>query len=374
MNKIKKQSLAALATAGLAFGLVACGNDSSSSTNVPEEETSAYAGVVFDGGDYQVPEGELRWIDKDGKISEKSLSFYQDSKVVTNGNDVYVLEGLGTDNISKVNPELIKDGAEKAVVWQEKFANANPVDMVFDGEKAWVALQNADSLVQISTKDGKVLKSIKTGEFASEGETSPYVADIEFANGVLYALFVRYSVDAEYKFTYPRGLVAIYDAETGKLQDTVRLVTDNPTSFTLYAGALYVASLGKYNENYGTDPDDNRGVEKVDLKAKKSELIISGEKLGAGIYGFVADAETAYAAIYNSWGSTPVVKIDLEKKTIEKVEGIADAQKTMAVKNGVLYVGDHTYGEEKVYVYKDGKLKALEQPKGAQAPYSIALF
>ena len=124
MNKIKKQSLAALAAAGLAFGLVACGNDSSSSTNVPEEETSAYAGVVFDGGDYQVPEGELRWIDKDGKISEKSLSFYQDSKVVTNGNDVYVLEGLGTDNISKVNPELIKDGAEKAVVWQEKFANA----------------------------------------------------------------------------------------------------------------------------------------------------------------------------------------------------------------------------------------------------------
>ena len=196
----------------------------------------------------------------------------------------------------------------------------------------------------------------------------------EYVANILYALFVRYSVDAEYKFTYPRGLVAIYDAETGKLQDTVRLVTDNPTSFTLYAGALYVASLGKYNENYGTDPDDNRGVEKVDLKAKKSELIISGEKLGAGIYGFVADAETAYAAIYNSWGSTPVVKIDLEKKTFEKVEGIADAQKTMAVKNGVLYVGDHTYGEEKVYVYKDGKLKALEQPKGAQAPYSIALF
>ena len=370
MNKIKKQSLAALAAAGLAFGLVACGDDSSSSTKAPDEETSAYAGVVFDGGDYQVQEGELRWIDKDGKISEKSLSFYQDSKVITNGADVYVLEGLGTDNISKVNPELIEEGAEKAVAWQEKFANANPVDMAFDGEKAWVALQNADSLVLISTKDGKVLKSIKTGEFASEGETSPYVADIELAKGVLYALFVRYSADAEYNFTYPRGLVAIYDAETGKLQDTVQLVTNNPTAMSLYKGNLYVASLGEYDGK----ADDNRGVEKVDLKAKKSELIISGEKLGAGIYGFVAEEETAYAAIYNGWGSTPVVKIDLEKKTFEKVEGIADAQKTMAVKNGVLYVGDHTYGEEKVYVYKDGKLKALEQPKGAQAPYSIALF
>jgi DNA-binding beta-propeller fold protein YncE len=370
MNKIKKQSLAALAAAGLAFGLVACGDDSSSSTKAPDEETSAYAGVVFDGGDYQVQEGELRWIDKDGKISEKSLSFYQDSKVITNGADVYVLEGLGTDNISKVNPELIEEGAEKAVAWQEKFANANPVDMAFDGEKAWVALQNADSLVLISTKDGKVLKSIKTGEFASKEEKSPYVADIELAKGVLYALFVRYSADAEYNFTYPRGLVAIYDAETGKLQDTVQLVTNNPTAMSLYKGNLYVASLGEYDDK----ADDNRGVEKVDLKAKKSELIISGEKLGAGIYGFVAEEETAYAAIYNGWGSTPVVKIDLEKKTFEKVECIADAQKTMAVKNGVLYVGDHTYGEEKVYFYKDGKLTALEQPKGAQAPYSIALF
>ena len=162
----------------------------------------------------------------------------------------------------------------------------------------------------------------------------------------------------------------IYDAETGKLQDTVQLVTNNPTAMSLYKGNLYVASLGEYDDK----ADDNRGVEKVDLKAKKSELIISGEKLGAGIYGFVAEEETAYAAIYNGWGNTPVVKIDLEKKAFEKVEGIADAQKTMAVKNGVLYVGDHTYGEEKVYFYKDGKLTALEQPKGAQAPYSIALF
>ena len=80
MNKIKKQSLLALAAAGLTFGLMACGDDSSSSSGVdPEEEGVSLTGVVF-GSDYKT--GELRWIDKDEKISEKSLSFYQDSKVI----------------------------------------------------------------------------------------------------------------------------------------------------------------------------------------------------------------------------------------------------------------------------------------------------
>ena len=429
MNKFKKQSIAALAAFGLAFSLVACGDDSSSSvgpngdeeitsssseedvssssqkdkssssakkddsssstkekssssvkddssssveevSSSSEEDETKIVGVVFDGGNYQVQEGELRTIDNKGNVSEKSLSFYQDSRVAVNGDYVYVMEGLGTDNITKVKVESISEGEKKAVVWQVSFANANPVDLAFDGENAWVALQNADSLVKISAKDGKVMKSIKTSDFAAEGQISPYVTDIELADGKLYALMQRYSMDAEWNFTYPRGLVAIYDAETGKLQDTIQLVTDNPSAFTMYKGNLYVASLGKYDDA----ADDNRGLEKVDLKAKKSELIISGEKFGAGLYSLVAEDGIAYAAVYNGLGSTPLVKIDLEKKTFEKIDGIADAQKTLALKDGVLYVGDHTYGEEKLYVYKNKKLTVVEQPEGAQAPYSISLF
>ena len=370
-----KQSLAFIAVASLAFGLTACGDDSSSSSaSGPLVGDAELAGVIFDGGDYQVPEGELRWIDVEGNISEKSLSFYQDSRVATNGNDVFVMEGLGTDNISLVKPEFIEEGAKKAVAWQVKFENSNPVDMAFDGEEAWVALQNADSLVKISTKDGKIVKSIKTGEFATGEEVSPYVTDVEFDDGTLYVLMQRYSSDENFVFTYPKGLVAIYDGSTGKLQDTIQLVTNNPTKFTLYKGNLYVATMGEYNENFGTDADNKRGIEKVDLKAKKSELLVSGEKLGGGIYGFTAEDGVAFAAIYKALRSTPVMKIDLENKTVEEVKGIADAQATLAYKDGALYVGDHTLGKEKIYVYKDGKLTGFEQPKGAQAPYSIALF
>ena len=373
---VAKQSFTAVAAVALAFGLSACGDDSSSSTGPqddPEKVEVSLTGVVF-GSDYKT--GELRWIDKDGKVSKKGVSFFQDSKVVVNGADLYVMERMGADNISLVDPEKLEAEGEKAVVWQASLDDgANPVDMVFDGENAWVALQNADSLVKISTVDGKVVKSVKTGKFAYEGETSPYVADIELNDGKLYVLMQRYTMDPEtWATTYPKGLLAIYDASTGDLKDTVQLLKQNPTAMVFFDGAIYVASQGEYNDSYGTDADDKRGIEKVNLKDKKSELVVSGEKLGGGVYAFVADKGTAYAAVYKGYGDVPLAKIDLSAKKVEKVEGIADAEGFIAAKDGVVLVGDRSFEAEKAYLIKDGKANALEQPEGALAPYSVALF
>lgn len=376
MKQMKNKLIAGAALASLAFGLVACGDDSSSSSPVtPNEDvaTVSLTGVIF-GSDYTT--GELRWIDKDGKISSKSLEFYQDSKVIANGADLYVLQRMSKDNITKLDPEKLDDGAKEAVKWQFSLGDgANPTDMAFDGKNAWVALQNADSLVLISTEDGKASKSIKTGEFAYEGETSPYVADIEINDGKLYVLMQRYTMDpTTWATTYPKGLVAIYDASTGDLKDTVQLLKKNPTAMAFFDGALYVASQGEYNATYGTDADDERGVEKVNLKDKKSELIVSGEKLGGGVYAFVAEKGTAYAAIYKSYGDVPLVKIDLASKKFETVKGIADAEGSISFKNGVVLVGDRSYGAEKAYMIEDGEVTALESPKGAIAPYSVTLF
>ena len=374
MNKMKK-SLITFAFAGSVFGLVACGDDSSSSPSASDENdvSVSLTGVIF-GSDYTT--GELRWIDKDGKISDKSLEFYQDSKVIANGVDLYVLERMGADNISKLDPEKLSEGAKEAVKWQTSLDDgANPVDLAFDGENAWVALQNADSLVKISTKDGKVSKSIKIGKFAYEGESSPYVADIELNDGKLYVLMQRYTMDpTTWATTYPAGLLAIYDASKGELKDTVQLLKKNPTAMAFFDGALYVASQGEYNEAYGTDADDKRGVEKVNLKDKKSELVISGKKLGGGVYAFAVEKGTAYAAVYKAYGDVPLAKIDLSAKKVEMVKDIADAEGSISVKGGVVLVGDRSYGAEKVYMIEDGEATALEAPKGAIAPYSVTLF
>lgn len=414
MKQMKNKLIAGAALASLAFGLVACGDDSSSSalaagddtelssssnddassssvkaessSSVAKEESSSSAeevssssaedvvtAAVF-GTDYTT--GELRWVINGKKLSEKSIAFIQDSKVIANGSDLYVLERMGADNITKLNPKELEEKVEKAVVWQIPLDDgANPTDVAFSGENAWVALQNADSLVRISTKDGKISKSIKTTDFAYEGETSPYVADIELNDGKLYVLMQRYTLDpATWATTYPKGLLAIYDASTGDLKDTVQLLKKNPTAMTFFDGSLYVASQGEYNAAYGTDADEERGIEKVNLAEKKSELIVSGKTLGGGIYAFAAEHGIAYAAIYKSYGDVPLAKIDLAAKTASTVEGIADAEGSLAVKGGVVYVGDRSSGAEKVFVVKDGKASAVETVEGALAPYSITLL
>ena len=432
MKQMKNKLIAGAALASLAFGLVACGDDSSStvlvvgddaelssssnddassssvkaessssvakdkssssvakdescssvakdeSSSSVEEVSSSSAGDVVTaavfGSDYTT--GELRWVINGKKISEKSIAFFQDSKVIANGSDLYVLERMKADNITKLNSKELEEKGAEAVVWQISLDdNANPVDLAFDGENAWVALQNADSLVKISTKDGKISKSIKTTDFAYEGEASPYVADIELNGGKLYVLMQRYTSDpATWVTTYPQGLLAIYDASTGDLKDTVQLLKKNPTAMTFFDGSLYVASQGEYNAAYGTDADEERGIEKVNIAEKKSELVVSGKTLGGGIYSFAAEDGIAYAAIYKAYGDVPLAKIDLAAKKASTVEGIVDAEGSLAVKGGVVYVGDRSYANEKVFVVKDGKASAVESVEGALAPYSITLL
>lgn len=376
MNKIKRQSLLAMAAFGLAFGLAACGDDSSSSSE-PEVEVSL-TGAVFT-SDYQT--GELRWIDKEGKISEKSLEFYQNSKVIANKGMLYVLEGIGADNISQVDPEKLESETKKAVNWQVSLdEGSNPADMVFDGSEAWVALQAADSLIKISTTDGKIVKSIKLKGFASKGESAPYVADIELDDGNLYVLMQRYSMDAAtWATTYPKGLLAIYDASSGKLQDTIQLETQNPMNLLLADGELYVATHGEYTAN-GTDADDKRGIEKVDLDKKKSELYIAGEDMNGGISFATVEDGDVYAVIDQGYDPvtyaaiTELKKIDLSSKNVKKVKDVADASGSLAVKNGVLYIGDRTFGAEAIVVVEEDKATSTKMPKGALPPYSIALF
>ena len=434
---VAKQSLAALAFAGIAAGFVACGDDSSSSvgpnddeeitssssdedasssskkdkssssakkdkssssaakdessSSVKEESSSSakeessssveekfVASAVVFTSDWTT--GVLHLMNDKGEFSKKELSFHQDSRVIANGSDLYVLERKGGDNITLLDPQKIDSEGENAVVWQISLDDeSNPVDLAFNGEKAWVALQNADSLVQISTKDGKVLKSIKTGEFAYEGETSPYVQDVEYADGKLYVMIQRYTYDPEaWTTTYPKGLLAIYNAESGELLDTIQLATQNPSEMAFSKGTLYIATHGEYTAT-GTDADEKRGIEKVDLESKKSSLYIPGTTLGGGISTMVVEDGVAYVAIdqgmdasYN--GIMEVKKVDLSSKKVESISKNVDLTGAglMSINDGAVYFGDRT--GKNVIAFEKGKTKSYAMPKGALPPYSITLL
>ena len=138
-----------------------------------------------------------------------------------------------------------------------------------------------------------------------------------------------------------------------------------------------MATHGEYNAANGTDADSKRGIEKVNVSKKKSELYISGKELGGGVASITVEDGIVYAAInlgYDaSWNALmEVKKVDLSSKKVEKIKDISDASGSMVAKDGKLYVGDRT--ASKVIVWDGKKKSSLKQPKDALPPYSIALF
>lgn len=371
-----------LLTSMLALSLFACSDDddddddevaSSSSSSV--EETASNSVFVF-GSDYT--SGELRYIVGDSALSSESLEFYQDSKVIAAGGALYVLERYGADNVSLIDVESF--GSDSAVVWQTSLDDAsNPSDLVaYDETSIWVSLEGNGDILHLSTEDGSKVKDISTDDFISEGGTSSNVVDIEISGDTLFALMQRYVYDSEtYSTTYPLGVIGIYDAEKGDLLDSIQLLTQNPTAMKFYDGALYVASQGPYNDSWGTDADSLRGIEKVDVASLTSEIVVSGEDLGGGVYQFALDTGDglAYAAIYKSYGDVPLVKVDLATGKVSTVSGVSDVEGSLAYDSasGLLYIGDRTYGSEAVYVYDGASVSEIDIGT-ALAPYSIAAF
>ena len=78
---------------------------------------------------------------------------------------------------------------------------------------------------------------------------------------------------------------------------------------------------------WGIDADDNRGIEKIDLKNKKSELWVSGAELGGGVNLMEVNAKEgkAYVAVYRAYGDVFVVEVDLASKSVKSVGKEVDA-------------------------------------------------
>ena len=359
----------------------ACGNDSSSSSSDDEEEKTP-GSLYMVGSDYKT--GEIRWMEND-TVSEKSLEIYQDTKLVTVGSRLFALERSGSDNIALI------DTRENKVSWEIALDDySNPTDIVAASDnEAWVALEGADSLVKVSLADGKIVKSVKTTSFISEGGYSPNLVDLEVSGDTLYAICQRYisNYDEDGNWagtTYPKGLLVLFSLKDGELLDTIQLAMKNPSAVAVVNGEVFVASMGEYNASYGTDADDERGIEKVDIAEKTSKLYVSGEKIGAGVYNLAVDykAGIVYAVAYKGMDMTtyatsaPVVKIDLADGSVEEIKGIDDAEGGMAIDaaTGMLYVGDRTYGASAVYTY-DGETvnKVPSADEKALAPYSLAI-
>ena len=355
-----KKILTLLAGTSLAFYMQACSDSSTSA----EDDLLKPGSVYVFGSDYT--SGELRWVLDDG-ISDKSIQFNQDSKVVGIDGNLFVLERLNADNLALV------DVSEDKVKWQIELDDAsNPSDVVkANKDEVWVALEGAAKFVKVAVKDGKITKTVKTNKFSHGKATTPNLVDFEVSGDTLFALFQR---SENYAYPVP-GLLAMYKLSNGDLLDTIKLAKKNPMAMGFAKGKLYVASQGEYNASYGTDADDKRGIEVVDFGKKKTSVVVDGKKLGGGVYAFAVDPEgVAFAAIYKGFGDVPLMKVDLSKKEAKAVSGVSDVEGSLYFDDvdGVLYVGDRS-AKGGLFKYDEGKVTKIDAPKDMLPVYNITV-
>ncbi|OWV26936.1 hypothetical protein B7988_01850 [Fibrobacter sp. UWB1] len=351
---MNKKLLSLLASVSFALFMSACGDDSSSSASIECLDNESC-----------LDDEDLSSDSDDAKSSSSAKSSKNKSS-----------SSVKKDEKSSSSEKVTSSSSEKK---DEKSSSSTKDEKSSSSTK--------DDKSSSSTKDDKSSSSEKVESSSSSEEpqssssvelkvtylsTTPNAADLEVSGDTLFAVFQRYTLsDDGYTALFnDNGLLALYKLSDGTLLDTIPLVTKNPSVVKVVKGNVYVATHGEYNESWGTDADDNRGIEKIDLKKKKSELWVSGTALGGGVTLFEVNAKTGkgYVAIDKYYGSVPVVEVDLASKSVKNINGVTDATGGFFMDaSGKLYIGDRgfmdweTYemGNMNVRVYDGTKLTAM---------------
>ena len=149
------------------------------------------------------------------------------------------------------------------------------------------------------------LLALFAGATYTIAETHP-VSRLPEATGVVGASwrFLTYlHLDADVEYSSSMYAYTVRSADPADLAKVpcfwtanIRLACDLK-AFSPLDGEVYVATHGEYNAANGTDADDKRGIEKVNVSKKKSELYISGKDLGGGVASIAVEDGVIYAAI-----------------------------------------------------------------------------
>lgn len=348
---MNKKILSLLASVSFALFMSACGDDSSSSASIECLDNESC-----------LDDEDLSSDSDDAKSSSSAKSSKNKSSSSVKKDE----KSSSSEKVTSSSSEK-KDEKSSSSTKDEKSSSSTKDDKSSSSEKVESSSSEA---VSSSSEEPQSSSSVELK--VTYLSTTPNAADLEVSGDTLFAVFQRYTLsDDGYTALFnDNGLLALYKLSDGTLLDTIPLVTKNPSAVKVVKGNVYVATHGEYNESWGTDADDNRGIEKIDLKKKKSELWVSGTALGGGVTLFEVNAKTGkgYVAIDKYYGSVPVVEVDLASKTVKNIDGVTDATGGFFMDaSGKLYIGDRgfmdweTYemGNMNVRVYDGTKLTAM---------------
>ena len=372
---MNKKILTTLAALSFAFYLGACGDDNSSSASIE----------CLDNENCLDEDLSSSSEDDDSSSSAKSSKDKSSSSVKKDG------KSSSSEKATSSSSEK-KDDKSSSSTKDDKSSSSEKKD---EKSSSSEKVESSSSEAVSSSSDAPVSSSSAEPESSSSVEpkvtylaNTPFAADLEVSGDTLFAVFQRYEVGSDgYSaiFNDP-GLLAMYKLSDGTLLDTITLVTKNPQAVKVVKGNVYVGTQGEYNASWGIDADENRGIEKVDLKKKKSELWVSGTLLGGGVYMMDVDpiSGKAVVAVYKAYQNVPAAEVDLNDKSVKRIDGVVDASGGVYydTKGELFYIGDRgsidfdTYEMTPMvaYSYNGLKLSALYDDEMGLQPAGIAVI
>ena len=317
---MNKKILTLLASVSLAFFMSACGDDTSSGASVD---------CLDNENCLEEPDSS----DSDDAMSSSSVKGKSSSSSKAKSSS----SEKASSSSSKKDDKSSSSGKE------DKSSSSQKDDKSSSSEAKSSSSEEVSSSSEAEPESSSSSVELKITYLAE----TPYAADLEVSGDTLFAVFQRYEVadDGYTSIFNDPGLLAMFKLSDGTLLDTITLVTKNPMAVTVVKGNVYVGTQGEYNPvTWGIDADDNRGIEKVDLKNKKSELWVGGSQLGGGVYMMDVDKASgkAYVAVYRAYQDVPAVEVDLASKSVKTIDGIVDASGSIFYdsKAKLAYIGD----------------------------------
>ncbi len=348
---MNKKILTTLAALSFAFYLGACGDDNSSSASI-------------------------ECLDNENCLDDELSSDSDEAESSSSAKSTKAKSSSSVKAKSSSSEKAKSSSSEKAKSSSSAKAKSSSSEEILDESSSSEASEEPESSSSVELKVTYLAES-------------PFAADLEVSGDTLFAVFQRYEVGADgySAIFHDPGLLALYKLSDGTLLDTITLVTTNPMAVKVVKGNVYVGTQGEYDPvTWGIPADENRGIEKVDLKKKKSELWVSGTQLGGGVYMMDVDPVSgkAVVAVYKAYQNVPAVEVDLASKSVKSIDGIVDASGSVYYdrKGELFYIGDRgsidytTYDMTPMvaYSYNGLKLTALYDDEMGYQPAGIAVI
>jgi hypothetical protein len=379
---MNKKILTLLTAVSFAFFMSACGDDNSSGASVDCLDNEECLDDEIDSSDSD---------DAKSSSSEKAKSSSSQKDKSSSSEKAASSSSTKDDESSS----SVKDGSSSSEK-KDSSSSANSSSSAKEDNSSSSTKddKSSSSETPASSSSEVVSSSSEEPESSSSVELkvtylseTPNAADLEVSGDTLFAVFQRSYSDGSSLLKYENGLVALFKLSDGTLLDTIPLVTKNPQAIKMVKGSLYVGTQGEYNpDTWGIDADETRGIEKIDLKKKKSELWVSGTLLGGGVYMMDADPVSgkAVVAVYKAYQNVPAVEVDLNDKSVRKIDGVVDASGSIYFdrKGELFYIGDRgsidfdTYEMTPMvaYSYNGLKLTALYDDEMGYQPAGISVI